>query len=253
MGSYTVEQVEFLRQRADITYEEALEVLERCNGDLTRCLVDLERRGLIRKGRTEGAGRANSTQSRTRTANTHARNASGATLGSMLKKLAHMRLVVAKEKRTYVDLPVIYLILAVLFAPHLMIATVIAMFVMGLKIRLDSGDGTNVGNDEFYDIVDKAADNIKTTVTSFARAAREGSEKTHRENVEKHTPYAATADQENYEEQVNTAKAYEQPAPQTVPPQADAPDVEIPNVTRYEDFTGTETADDGDENEFTIG
>ena len=67
MERYTVEQVEFLRQRADITYEEALEVLERCNGDLTRCLVDLERRGKIRRTGANAApkaARANTTYHR---------------------------------------------------------------------------------------------------------------------------------------------------------------------------------------------
>ena len=110
MGSYTVEQVEFLRQRADISYEEALEVLERCNGDLTRCLVDLERRGLIRKSKGDKTSRASGI-TRTPYSSAHRSGAyqEGSSLGALLKKLVNMRLVVTKEQRTYVDLPVIYL------------------------------------------------------------------------------------------------------------------------------------------------
>ena len=258
MGSYTVEQVEFLRQRADISYEEALEVLERCNGDLTRCLVDLERRGLIRKSKGDKTSRASST-TRTPYSSVHRSGAyqEGSSLGALLKKLVNMRLVVTREQRTYVDLPVIYLAIAAIFAPHLMLVTVIAMFVFGLKIRIETGEGAKVGNDQFYDTVDKVADNIKNTVNNFARAAQEGSEQARRQDVEKHTPYAAQQD---------AASAQSE----TVPPQQAAPeeepDVDIPEVTPFEQFTGAQiepqteprtepavSSQDGEENEFTIG
>ena len=247
MGSYTVEQVEFLRQRADITYEEALEVLERCNGDLTRCLVDLERRGLIRKGKAHAAPRAAQTESRRSGAYRE-----GSSLGGLLKKLVSMRLVVTKEARIYVDLPVLYLLLAVLCAPHLMIITVVAMFVFGLKIRVETGAGTKVGNDQFYDTVDKVADNIKTTVNNFARAAQDGAEKARRQDVEKHTPYAVQPEADQPERQ---PEAERQPEVQSEP----EVQVDIPEVTPYEEFTGTPEAPstpdkpDEEENEFTIG
>lgn len=243
MGSYTVEQVEFLRQRADITYEEALEVLERCGGDLTRCLVDLERRGKIRKNGAAHAG------THTPRASAHAMHTAreGASLSQLLKKILRMRLVVTKESRTYVDLPIIYLALAAVCAPHLMIITVIAMFVMGLKIRLENSEGGKVGNDQFYDTVDKVADNIKSTVTSFARAAQENSEKARRADVEKNTPYQARETAEQDEPII-----YAQAAPE-----AEEEAVDIPDVTPYEEFTGTESApqkaDAGEENEIIIG
>ena len=260
MESYTVEQVEFLRQRADITYEEALDVLRRCNGDLTRCLVDLERRGLIRKER----GKTYHAQKSAHAARAHAsRNASfqeGSSLGSMLKKVMSMRLVVTKNARTYVDLSIVYLALAALCAPHLMLFTVIAMFVMGLKIRVESGDGKNVGNDQFYDTVDKVADNIKSTVGNFARATRESSEKTRRADVEKNTPYYT---EKQPEPDAERQTVYAQPAAQTAPPQteahqADVCEADIPDVTPYEEFTGQESAEkaeetEADENELTIG
>lgn len=41
----TLEQVERLRDRADISYEEAKTLLEQCGGDLLEALILLERRG----------------------------------------------------------------------------------------------------------------------------------------------------------------------------------------------------------------
>ena len=41
----TLEQVERLRERADISEEEAKTLLEQCGGDLLEALILLERRG----------------------------------------------------------------------------------------------------------------------------------------------------------------------------------------------------------------
>lgn len=227
MGSYTVEQVEFLRQRADISYEEALEVLERCNGDLTRCLVDLERRGRVRKGQGASAGQGTQYTSQ----GAQRGYASRSTVSNWLRKLTVMRLVVAKGERVYVDIPVWYPLLMLLVAPHLFIMTIIGMFIFGLKIRFDNGTGQQVGDERFYDIVDKAADNIKSTVSDFARAARETTKKAQRSEVENNTPYSAPAHTEE--------------KPQSNPAEVE---VDIPDVKAYEEFTG-----DDDENEFTVG
>lgn len=243
MGSYTVEQVEFLRQRADITYEETLEVLERCNGNLTRCLVDLERRGLIRRDAGQRPDRA---RADFQTQNVGSRRADAceaeSAWGGLLRKLMNMRLVVAKDARTYVDLPVWYLAIAALCAPHLMIFTVAGMFVFGLKIRVETGRDAKNGNDRFYNTVDKVADDIRNAVNHFARAAQEGTEKARRGDAENRTTCA----------------------PQDVPEEDAAPagesmsDADIPEVTPYEEFDGTEMTDsapthDEDENEVIIG
>ena len=45
----TLEKVERLRERADVTYEEAKAVLEEANGDLLDAMVLLERRGKVKK------------------------------------------------------------------------------------------------------------------------------------------------------------------------------------------------------------
>ena len=55
----TLEDVERLREEADVTYEEAKAALERSNGDLLDALIDLERRG---KTRTPGSGGTYSTR-----------------------------------------------------------------------------------------------------------------------------------------------------------------------------------------------
>ena len=39
-----------LRERADVTYEEAMQLLEKNNGDVVACLVELEKQGRVNEG-----------------------------------------------------------------------------------------------------------------------------------------------------------------------------------------------------------
>ena len=48
MANYTIDDIEILRKKSGITYEEAVNLLEYHNGSLTRSLVDLERNGRLR-------------------------------------------------------------------------------------------------------------------------------------------------------------------------------------------------------------
>ncbi len=57
----TLEQVEQLRQRANISYDEAKEALEETNGDMLQAMVNLEKRNRIKA--PEGGGYYNSKNS----------------------------------------------------------------------------------------------------------------------------------------------------------------------------------------------
>ena len=51
MAQYTIEDIEILRHKSGISYEEAVNLLEYHNGSLARALVDLEKNGRIRESR----------------------------------------------------------------------------------------------------------------------------------------------------------------------------------------------------------
>ena len=52
MAKYTIEDIEILRQKSGISYEEAVNLLEYHNGSLARALVDLEKNGRLRNDET---------------------------------------------------------------------------------------------------------------------------------------------------------------------------------------------------------
>ena len=48
VARYTIEDIEILRKKSGITYEEAVNLLEYHDGSLARALVDLERNGRLK-------------------------------------------------------------------------------------------------------------------------------------------------------------------------------------------------------------
>ena len=55
MAKYTIEDIEILRQKSGISYEEAVNLLEYHNGSLARALVDLEKNGLLKNDASSSA------------------------------------------------------------------------------------------------------------------------------------------------------------------------------------------------------
>ncbi len=56
MADITLEQVEKLRARSDLSYEEAKSLLESCRGSVLDALIELERQGRAKSPKEEGAG-----------------------------------------------------------------------------------------------------------------------------------------------------------------------------------------------------
>ena len=48
MASYTIEDIELIRKKSGISYQEAVALLDYHNGNVARALVDLERNGRIK-------------------------------------------------------------------------------------------------------------------------------------------------------------------------------------------------------------
>lgn len=50
MADDMLQKAVYLRERADVTYEEAMQLLEKNNGDVIACLVELEKQGRVYGG-----------------------------------------------------------------------------------------------------------------------------------------------------------------------------------------------------------
>lgn len=151
MAHYTVEDIEILRQKSGISYEEAVNLLEYHNGSLARSLVDLEKNGRLRdtKGAAYGAvyvGRA----------------------PHLFNRLYRNRLLVYKGDLTIVNISLMFFIFAALVAIWLVVLGMIVALALGYRIRVDH-DSAAFRGDTLESMVKNAGNNVRNTVNAIAR------------------------------------------------------------------------------------
>ena len=56
METYTIEDIELLRKKSGLSYQEAVALLDYHNGNLARALIDLEKSGRLKEDNTEKEG-----------------------------------------------------------------------------------------------------------------------------------------------------------------------------------------------------
>jgi hypothetical protein len=151
MAQYTVEDIEILRQKSGISYEEAINLLEYHNGSLARSLVDLEKNGRLRDA-----------DAQTR----HAKN--GRQRHHGLNSLYRLRFKVYKDSIPVVNLSVLFIIFAILVASWLVIFSAIAALIMGYRFNVERDDKA-FGEETLEQMMKKAGNNVKGTVFTIVR------------------------------------------------------------------------------------
>lgn len=147
MAKYTIEDIEILRQKSGISYEEAVNLLEYHNGSLARALVDLEKNGRIKTD--SGA----------------ASHKGGKGVFDFLYRL---RLKVRKDDMYIVNLSSIFLLFVLIVAPYVVIVGLIAALVLGYRIAVER-NCRDFEADTFDSIVKNAKSNVQHTVNSFTQ------------------------------------------------------------------------------------
>ncbi len=159
MASFTIEDIEFIRRKSGITYEEAIALLDYHNGDVMRALVDLERNGRIR----QEAGDERSEPDREDT-------------GSRPRKAGFLqtRFMVIGNGKPVINLPILFVIIALFVSPWLVLGAAIVCILVGYRISISAL--SDESNERIERMVKSAADNVKRTATNFARGVGEAVE-----------------------------------------------------------------------------
>lgn len=154
MANYTIDDIEMLRKKSGITYEEAVNLLEYHNGSLTRSLIDLEKNGRLKDdGPTVRA----------------ASTGSQSWLKRLFDKLYRLRFMVRHNSIVVVNLSSLFVFATVMFAPHLVIIGIVVALVLGYRISVDRKNPAFV-NDTFDSMVRNAKHNVQNTMQSFSRS-----------------------------------------------------------------------------------
>ncbi len=117
---YTLDDLETLRAKTGVSYEEAVSLMEKYDGDMTRALIELEKRGQL----GDKGIRINV-------------NGNAADLVQKLwRKGCDTRLIVERDGETLVNLSVLFMILALLLGWRLVVAAAILALALGCRVKL---------------------------------------------------------------------------------------------------------------------
>lgn len=177
----TLEQVEKLREHANISYDEAKAALENADGDILQAIIDLERQGKIKppqgggqycSGSIEVSGcnqkQDNKKENAQSKCNHEEKSAFHRNMGRFFRWLGEVihkgninALVVEKQGATIMKLPITVLVLVLFFAFWIAVPLLILGLFFSFRYNFQGPDITNTRVNEAMDTVANAAEEIK--------------------------------------------------------------------------------------------
>ena len=134
MANITLEQIDLIMQRANVSYAEAKEALEQCNGDVVEALLYLEKAERIQPQNQSTAS-------------------SGDKVTSVINKLNATKFIMKKKERTYVNVPLSVALIAIIICFHVSIIGIVIALILGVRISIigenDIANKINSTIDEF--------------------------------------------------------------------------------------------------------
>lgn len=125
--NYTLEDVETLRSKAGVSYEEAVALLDKYDGDVARALIELEKRGQL------GANTAQSSKFSFEEAVTWVHN--------LWEKSLKTRICVERKGEVLINLSVLFLVLMLILGPYAMVAAAVLTLLSGCSVSMKREDG----------------------------------------------------------------------------------------------------------------
>ncbi|MCL1855161.1 MAG: hypothetical protein FWF86_05455 [Clostridia bacterium] len=151
MAKYTVEDIEILRQKSGITYEEAINLLEYHNGSLARALVDLEKNGRLRDVKP---GHGDLWKKRRK--------------GGLLNYLYRMRLKVTKGDLTIINVSSLFVIFTAISAFWVLAIGAVVAMVLGYRISMER-NSPDFQEESLENLIRNASSNMKNSAFSFVQ------------------------------------------------------------------------------------
>ncbi len=166
------EKVEKLRQRANVTYEEAREALKECNGDLLDAMVYLEKQGKVNAPESSVFKTSYEEQTQYKdvpaTVLEQQKNTDKKSFGEKFKhlckiiweKLRDNTLLVERKGKEVIKLPLWATVLILLFAWHVILVAVLISLFFDFHYSLE-GEGDLEKANKVMEKATEAADHVK--------------------------------------------------------------------------------------------
>ena len=163
MEPYTIEDIELLRKKSGLGYQEAVALLDYHSGSVARALIDLEKHGRLKDPENLEIEGANKMNENTKKGETREKAL------NLLQKLYRCRVKIRKGDTHIFNVSVLFAGLCLLLAPHMTIAGIIVSMILGYQFsftRLDPDFET----ENLEKMVRNAAQNAKSSVTSVVQS-----------------------------------------------------------------------------------
>jgi len=161
MASYTLEDIELIRKKSGISYQEAVALLDYHNGNVARALVDLERNGRIKPENERGFYYE-----------TRSGHSSKVRSSDLISRLYQFRFKIKKGDITILNISMLFAILAAIISPHLLIISAILVLILGYRVSFDKRD-KDFTSANLEKMVRNATENVKSTVNDFANGFKD--------------------------------------------------------------------------------
>ena len=169
--------IEYLREKADVSYEQAALLLEEFDGNVMRVLVELERQGSVyppagAQEQTHHTPPQFSHDSAGKPPKDVKRQASN----FISQALQHHVVVESgkgEKKKTIANLSAPFVVGAAALAPHIAVASAGLMFALGYRVKVEKRPSGGPMPEDVEEFVDKAVNNIKQTASSISESIRE--------------------------------------------------------------------------------
>ena len=223
MASYTIEDIELIRRKSGISYQEAVALLDYHNGNVARALVDLERNGRIKPESSQ----------RPVSDNYNSYNKKG--FMSFMTRLYQFRLKVRKGSVTILNLSLLFSILALIISPHLVIIGAILMLILGYHVSFDKHD-SDFASDNLERMVRNAGENVKDAVGDFTRGFEEAfSDTASKPQTQPAQPAATQPAEPAPERSYYTSNPAAATQPHQYDPAASVPTIQVPVQVESQD------------------
>lgn len=145
----TLEQIDSLRQRANVSYEDAKEALEMFEGDIVEALVYLEKEKKV-KAKKKSESRAQFVDS----------------LKRIIKKGNNTRFVIKNSKGTVLNIPITLAIIVSILATAFVIIVLLAALLTKHRISIKKNNGESLEVNKVFDKMATVVDNMTSESSS---------------------------------------------------------------------------------------
>jgi predicted RND superfamily exporter protein len=151
--SITLEKIDLLRERANVSYQDAKEALEQCNNDLVEALVYLEKESKLRPEKKA-----------------HCESKFVTTVKDVLRKGNQTKFIIKKDSENIINLSVTAaVIIGIIATPIVVIGLPVALLTKH-KIKIEKNNGEDLPINKVLDKVSTAVndmtDKLRNDVTS---------------------------------------------------------------------------------------